>query len=179
MRSGAVEIEGEREEKRDVDVGRRRQAGRQADRQIEAGRQASRPANKQAGRSGRVRAIQPPFTFNERARSLARLLARSLALSHVRRLYGGESTPRTKIGNAAVFAEHALAREFRGYERSQPTFSTRTARVALLVHSRSPHEEGGVATLSVCLFARHRVSIERSPILDVRQRAREIVTGAF
>jgi len=29
-----------------------------------------------AGRSGRARAIQPPFTFNKRARSLARLLAR-------------------------------------------------------------------------------------------------------
>lgn len=28
-----------------------------------------------AGRSGRARAIQPPFTFNEHARSLARLLA--------------------------------------------------------------------------------------------------------
>lgn len=70
-----------------------------------------------AGRSGRARAIQPPFTFNERARSPF----------HAR----PANTPRTKIGNAAVFAPEcpgAVLSPFSPPAREISSEATRAAR---------------------------------------------------
>lgn len=116
---------------REVERGRRGTRGSDGGREGERGelrRRAGRHRQKWTGKSDST-----SFHF-QRARSLARSLAdsfrtfRSLTLALIRRFMQPASSPRTKIGNTAVFAERpgpsrCLAREFRGDEHPRPKSS--------------------------------------------------------
>lgn len=98
-----------------------------------------------AGRSGRARAIQPPFTFNERVRSLARLFARFVRATARRERSAYENRQRRRF--------FAVPRESSEATRGKLALPTFFCWINAWIVEAQPK---GMTRLLVCLLTLHR-----------------------